>query len=231
MFIYNGKFNWLDYASDETITVVFPSGFALNDPVSAYWQWSVDAQGHKMADVSNSGVIQSVTTAAGGEYRRIHFSFGYYTFDAELTADHNTLFLTMRNASGNVAGPIDLAAMHINPANVPSTTVYTGRLEWYSYAKGEMTTLVVPYGVTNGAFFGLYHQWTVDSGGVEKANHPVNGVFQNVKYGADGTITASFKASYYTYNFTFNGKDGSLVLANPNGGISEGNKFAVTYEL
>ncbi|PIL37650.1 hypothetical protein GSI_01344 [Ganoderma sinense ZZ0214-1] len=231
MFIYNGKFNWLDYASDETITVVFPSGFTLNDPVSAYWQWSEDAQGHKKADVANSGVIQSITTAAGGEYRRIHFSFGYDTFDAEVTADRKTLFLTMRNPSGSVAGPTDLAAMHVNPARVRSATVYTGRLEWYSYAKNELTTLVVPYGVAEGAFFGLYHQWTVDAAGVEKANHPVNGVFQDVEYHADGTTTAKFSASYYTYSFTFNGKGGSLVLANPRGGISEGNKFVVAYEL
>ena len=53
MFIYNGKFNWLDYASDETITVVFPAGFALNDPVSAYWQWTVDAQGNKKPSVAS----------------------------------------------------------------------------------------------------------------------------------------------------------------------------------
>ena len=53
MFIYNGKFTWLNYASNETITVVFPAGFALNDPVSAYWQWSTDALVHKKATVSS----------------------------------------------------------------------------------------------------------------------------------------------------------------------------------
>ena len=53
MFIYNGKFNWLNYASNETITFVFPAGFALNDPVSAFWQWTVDAQGNKKPIVSS----------------------------------------------------------------------------------------------------------------------------------------------------------------------------------
>lgn len=51
MFIYNGKFNWLPYAENETITVVAPAGFALKDPISAYWQWSVDAQGNKKENV------------------------------------------------------------------------------------------------------------------------------------------------------------------------------------
>ena len=109
--------------------------------------------------------------------------------------------------------------------------MYTGTLEWFSYAKTEMTTLVVPYGVADGAFFGLYHQWTVDAKGVHKANAPVNGVFQEVRYGADGTITASFKAEYYTYHFTFNGKAASWVLSNPKGEKSQDNKLAVTYNL
>lgn len=230
MFIYNGKFNWLNYASNETITVVFPAGFALNDPVSAYWQWSADALVNKKASVASSGVVNSVTTTADG-YSRIHFSFGYYTFDATVTADNKTLSVTMRNPKGDTSGPFDLAAMHINPTSIPSTVVYTGALEWYSYAKGELTTLVVPYGVAEGAFFGLYHQWTVDAKGVEKANAPVNGVFQDVKYGADGTVTAAFKTGYYSYSFTFSGKEGSFVLSNPKGDKSQDNKFAVAYSL
>ena len=137
----------------------------------------------------------------------------------------------MRNPKGDTSGPFALAAMHINPTNIPSTVVYTGALEWYSYAKGELTTLVVPYGVTDGVFFGLYHQWTVDAKGVQKANAPVNGVFQNVKYAADGSTTATFNGGYYTYSFTFNGKRGSFVLSNPKGDKSQENKFAVAYSL
>ena len=53
MFIYNGKFNWLQYASNETITVVFSDAFALNDPVSTYWQWTVDGAGNKKANVAS----------------------------------------------------------------------------------------------------------------------------------------------------------------------------------
>ncbi|KAM5542425.1 hypothetical protein V8D89_003884 [Ganoderma adspersum] len=214
MFIYNGKFNWLNYASDETITVVFPACFALNDPVSAYWQWSVDAEGNKKPSVATSGAVQS-------------------TFDASVAADYKTLTLTMRNPGGNTSEPFDLLAMHINPTAVRSTAVYTSALDYYSYAKGELATLVVPYGVTAGAFFGLYHQWTVDSGGSEKTNHAVNGVFEDVQYAADGTVTATFGASYYSYSFTFgaDGKGGSWVLSNSRGGKSPDNKLALTYEL
>ena len=132
--------------------------------------------------------------------------------------------------NGTTSGPFNLTARHINPANIRSIVVYTGTLEWSSYAVNEMVTLVVPYGVTDGSFFGLYHEWTVGADGVEKANDPVSGVFQDVKYGVDGTITAVYKAEYYTYEFTFSGKESSFVLSNPTGVRSE-NKFAVTYTL
>ena len=56
MFIYNGKFNWLNYASNETITIVFPAGFSLNDPVSAFWQWSADAIVNEKASVSSVNI-------------------------------------------------------------------------------------------------------------------------------------------------------------------------------
>lgn len=46
MFIYTGKLD-CEHASKEMITVVFPAEFQLNDPVSAYWQWSNDPKLHK----------------------------------------------------------------------------------------------------------------------------------------------------------------------------------------
>ena len=42
MYVFNGKLNWFASASNECFTLVFTAGFSLNDPVSAYWQWSVD---------------------------------------------------------------------------------------------------------------------------------------------------------------------------------------------
>ena len=172
-----------------------------------------------------------VTTALDGS-RSFHIALTFYYLIATVTADFKTLTVTMRSPKGDISDPFNLGATHINPTNIPSTVVYTGRLgQWFSYAKDETTTLVVPYGVAEGAFFGLYHQWTVDAKGVEKANMPVSGVFQDVKIGTDGSITAKFSAAYYTYYFTFNGKQGSFALSNPKGDKSTGNKFVATYNL
>ncbi len=59
-------------------------------------------------------------------------------------------------AGSRIGEPFTLTAMHTNHASVRSAIVYTGNLEWTPYAKGEMMTIVVPYGVTKDAFFGLY---------------------------------------------------------------------------
>ena len=248
MFIFNGKFDWSNNALNETITFVFPAGFALNDPVSAYWQWSVDAEGNSKSNVTQvsytvptnlqtklmkrpspggqSGIIGGVTKGAN-DYT-VHVSYDHYSFDVALAADSKSIDIIMRNPSGEHAGPFKLSAVRIDAARVPSTVVYTGKLNWLSYAKDEMITLVVPGGVSEGAFFGLYHQWTVDAGGNKKANHAVNGAFQDVKADLAGHVTATFRASYYTYDFIFDGQRGSLTLSNPSGHKSEGNTFVQT---
>ncbi|TBU44481.1 hypothetical protein BD309DRAFT_30343 [Dichomitus squalens] len=226
MFIYNGKFTYYRYALDETITFVFPVGFALNDPVNAYWQWTVDAKGNQKPNTPRSGIISSVVKTAD-EYR-VHVSFGYYRVDVTVAADFKSISFLMRSRSEGPAGPFTLPAMHAEASRMPSTVVYTGKLNWRSWAENEMITLVIPDGVFEGAFFGLYHQWTVDAAGNQKTNYPVNGVFQNVSADLSGAVTATSKASYYTYDFSFHGKEGSFTLLDPNGDKSEGNKIMQT---
>ena len=76
-----------------------------------------------------SGVVNSDTTTADG-YSRIHTSFGYYTFDASVSADYKTLSVTMGSPCVcTSSGPFDLSAMHINTASIRSAVVYTGKLQ------------------------------------------------------------------------------------------------------
>ncbi|KLO88625.1 hypothetical protein CEK26_010332 [Fusarium fujikuroi] len=43
MFIYQGKFNWPEYADNETFTIIFPNGVVrANDPVYLFTQWTKD---------------------------------------------------------------------------------------------------------------------------------------------------------------------------------------------
>ncbi|PIL37684.1 hypothetical protein GSI_01378 [Ganoderma sinense ZZ0214-1] len=235
MFIYNGKLN-CQHASNETITVVFPAGFELNDPVSAYWQWSTDPNLGNKASVENSSFIRTVTKTSNGGVRRIHFSFDSSSFYAIVNPDFQTLSLTMLDSTGFAGSTFDLAASHLNGATVHSAVVYTGSLQWFQHAKEEMMTLVVPYSVSEGAFFGLYYQWTQGPppNGSPKQNVAIKGKFQQVSpVSSDGQITATFEEGGFKYQFTFSSdKGGSLLLSHTRQllmGIPEV-RFAVAYK-
>ncbi|PIL37681.1 hypothetical protein GSI_01375 [Ganoderma sinense ZZ0214-1] len=66
-----------------------------------------------------------------------------------------------------------------------------------------MITLVLPAGDFFGAPVGLFYQWTVDAKGVAKRNQVDVGTFSAVEVLKDGTGVGVFKASFYTYEFTF----------------------------
>ena len=138
--------------------------------------------------------------------RRIHFTFGAHSFDGAITTNFETLSLTMFDAAGAQASDeFDLPATHINVAEVRSVVVYTGTLNWSTHAREEMATIVVPYGVTRDAFFGLYHQWTKDPfNNAPKQNVAIDGRFQDVKVEPNGDISATYTGTTHTYRFRFN---------------------------
>lgn len=217
MFIYNGKFKWLQYADNENITVIVPASFALNDPICAYWQWTVDANGNEKANVTKSGTINTVTNT---DIYQVSFTLdSYYSFDAIVASDFSTLTATMRNPQGDRSDPITLTRQYGDAARVPSTAVCTGKLNWLEYAKNEMITLVIPAGVSNDAPVGLYHQWTVDASGNEKKNHPVNATFRNVTTSSNGDVKGTFDDGYYTFEATVlnGGQEATIRMSNPNG--------------
>lgn len=111
----------------------------------------------------------------------------------------------MRNPSNERYKPLVLTLQHSDPSRTPSTVVYTGKLDWLQESVNEMITLVIPSGTsfTNGSFVGMYHQWTVDSSGNQKGNHPINSTFDDVETSVDGNITGTFGDGHkYTYEVT-----------------------------
>lgn len=217
MYVYNGKLNWGFKASNECFTIVFPSGFALNDPVCAYWQWTKSDSGEPKVNTCQNGTI--IGTSKTAKEHRISCAFNYYSFDAVVGNNFSSLKVTMRNPMGD-HDTSDLALQYSNAVSVPSTVIYTGKLHWFKYAKGEMVTLVVPAGITEGAPVGMYFQWTVDSGGNEKKNHVTNASFKDVNIAVNGDITGRLDdSSYYTFEATVKsgGQEVVLRMTNPSG--------------
>ncbi|KAI1791076.1 hypothetical protein LXA43DRAFT_451549 [Ganoderma leucocontextum] len=197
MYVFNGKINWFESASSECFTLVFPAGFALNDPVSAHWQWSVDpCCGKEKVNTSRSGIITAVYKIA--EQYRLTIPFDVYTFEVTVAADGRSATL-----SNQQDAPTTLTLSYSDCIQIPTTVVYTGKLTYAQYAKDEMITLVLPAGFSPDAPVGLYYQFTVDAKGVSKRNQVDIGTLSGVEKAANGTVTAVFKASYYQYQFTF----------------------------
>ncbi|EFX05793.1 tyrosinase [Grosmannia clavigera kw1407] len=220
MFLYVGKLNWNQdthqKAEDECITLVFPVGFALNDPVSAYWQWTVDAFGVEKRNTFQLGKITSGTKTIN---QYVHVPFEYFSFDAIVSADMKNLSLTMSNPAG-AQQMVSLSLQYRDAVPSPETLIFIGKLNWYHYSVNEMVTLVIPGNVANGESVVLCRQWTVDAKGKVKPNTITISQMSNVRPGStDGSISATVSSGYYTYDFTL--VDGRtklrLAMANPSG--------------
>ena len=103
---------------------------------------------------------------------------------------------------------------------VPSTSVFTGKLNWFQYSQNEMVTLIIPGDVADGEPVVLIHQWTIDGAGKRKTNR-IDGTMTAVRSETNGSVSATFKDSdnYGRYDFTLSKAGNNLVLrmTNPTG--------------
>ncbi|KAL1680262.1 hypothetical protein EV122DRAFT_208258 [Schizophyllum commune] len=233
MHVYCGRLNWLSSVDNECITVVFPGGLGLQDPVCACWQWSmattIDQRVNDCQVSSFSarftglpsrewqyGLIKTVTKTST-QYI-ITFAGQDYLVDAEFSADLTSMTMKMYVADGLVepSSVSTLQKQMSTPSLVPSTKVFTGKINWSRFAFNEMVTLVVPNGVADGARVGLYFQWTTDWDGGHKSKVWTSSTFYNVSEN-QGIFSASFDGHYYKFDITVYPDSG---LRNSNARIS-----------
>ncbi len=217
MYVYRGKFDWFEYAVNEAITVVFPTDLILGELVSAFWQWTKDSQGTQKVNTSSNGIIDSVTVAE----KKIGFFYDqYYKFDGTVADDSKSLTLVMRKTSGEKSTPFTLQLVYSEPAFVPNCLVYTGKLDWFYYAKNEMITLVVPSpSFSDGNTVCVYWEWTVTSTGLKKANHDWVAPMKISSKTEDGVKQLVIASSYYRFDGEVNGNRDvvTLTMSKPSG--------------
>ena len=201
MYIYNGKFTQLPYAANECITFVVPGGFALHDPFCAYWQWTQDDHGNKKAESSKFGAISS-TNNTEHEYR-FTVDYQWYAFDIVMAnSDFRSMKVTMRDPR-RVIARFTLQLHWTNSVEVPTGMIYAGRLDWSENAQNELAILVFPSRIANGEPACLFFQWTIDSAGKRKRNHPVTGMLRSVHtIVSTGETNGVFDDGVYTFGFT-----------------------------
>ncbi|QRV97879.1 kinase domain protein [Ceratobasidium sp. AG-Ba] len=213
MYVYVGKLDWPDYAINECITIVFPAGFTPNDPVCAYWQWTVDAQGQRKTISPQIGLITNTNKTS--TTHSINFSFGYYTFHGTILHNFTGLSLTMSNPQGYTS-TLKLSNQIQDTHDILSTSIYIGKLNWFEYCQDELVTLILLSKV-DGQPVVLNHQWTRDASGNRKTNHTVVGSLRVDKADkSKDSFLASFSSGHYTFSIEILGDSNELLLGMTN---------------
>ncbi|CEI63189.1 hypothetical protein FVEN_g272 [Fusarium venenatum] len=101
--------------------------------------------------------------------------------------------------------------------------VYQGKLNWYHYGKDETFVIILPSGpVRVGDSVYLFSQWTEDAQGRKKQNWFQTITVDSVTQTDSSDVTFVLKGSWYNFTVTTKGgyKDLSLIMRNPQGGVS-----------
>ncbi|KAG7086111.1 hypothetical protein E1B28_003625 [Marasmius oreades] len=211
MYTFNGKLNWSKTVVNQTITIVFPAGFALNDPVCAFWQWSEDASGNKKVNANELGFINTVTTKTG-KYQ-VLAAFSHYSLDVTFASDSSTITATMSNPEDEHSDVATLNRVYGNLVQFRSTVVFTGKINWSNPPlENEMITLVIPNGISNGSPVGLYQATSSVTNGINKT-------FRNVTTSTNGEVKGTFddgKGYTYEVNVRSGGTDVDLLVTSSN---------------
>lgn len=94
--IYAGKLDWFQYAVNEMITVVLPSGIYSGATSCIFFQWTVDSSGNKKGNkaivtpLNGASITESGTASAST-------NDGYYTYTFEVPKIGDVLTLNMQN--------------------------------------------------------------------------------------------------------------------------------------
>ncbi|KAI9764509.1 MAG: hypothetical protein M1839_005889 [Geoglossum umbratile] len=216
MYIYCGKLNWLQYAVNETFTVVFPSTFSKGDPVNAFWQWTVDKDGKKK---TNNNYVGTISRADPSTSKLVLFGpDDYYNFDAVKSEDGKILTVTLRSKSHSEpssAMKLDRVTSNVpDPSRQIGCSIYSGKLNYYSFASNEMITVIIPASYGFKVPIVAVWQWTKDA---EGASNKTRIQTQDAIDDIQGNSMTFFKANYYQFSGTESGKDLKLKMTGKDG--------------
>ncbi|PIL37682.1 hypothetical protein GSI_01376 [Ganoderma sinense ZZ0214-1] len=103
--------------------LVSPAGFALNDPISAHWQWSIGRYCGKEKVTGMCGIITGVCKT--GELYRLTIPLDVYTFEFEFTITADGCSATLSDQQDTSTA---LALAYSDCICEPTAAVYTGEL-------------------------------------------------------------------------------------------------------
>jgi hypothetical protein len=223
MHVYIGQLHYGTHVNDECITIIFPIGFELADPVCACWQWTESARGNHKEQCRQVGKITSVRRAQTSF--SIDVFFGDYSISGtvDMTDFHPQSFdfVDGNNARGLIT--LSLAYINRNILRFPSR-IFTGKIYWFDYLINDMATLILPRGLAIGRPVILNYQWAVDGYGRAKVGHYVQSMLTSAGDGGadNNNPNFNFTDGYYTFTLTpVSNVELKLGMMNPQNDVDE----------
>ena len=235
MYIYRGKlfFSPSDSqnATYEGITIMFPSGFHLGDPVYTCWQWTESGNSANVPcwltgtiESANSDIDDNKITFYGGSCYWFDTTTPHHflltnnehdRFDGTLSDSNGAKKLLIMVRSGNVIGNIDTKLVFksdskstIDPGFIVPR-IYLGRLaNWAPYSIDELLLIVIPGRIVGeGNEICTFWQWTIDGNGVRKRNADITfSKMANVK-NVGNSVSFIFNDGHHTFHASVNLKE------------------------
>ncbi|KAH7144206.1 hypothetical protein B0J13DRAFT_607620 [Dactylonectria estremocensis] len=195
MFVYSGKLKWLSYGVDETFVVVLPSGpVRVGDVAYSFTQWTVDSKGVKKPNWFQNLVVDKVTKTATGD-DTFAFKSHYYSFEATSKGGYAKLDLTMSKPGVKSLMTLDRIWQSDGAESTQPGRIWTGKINWLSYASDELAIFIAPEGLGEGKPILSLWQWTQDSAGNKKSPS-----FRQAVQKVDSSAPAGqVKFSYHSY--------------------------------
>ncbi|KAH9226232.1 hypothetical protein K456DRAFT_1934027 [Colletotrichum gloeosporioides 23] len=215
MYVYLGKLNWKGaaVAEDETFIVILPNGAVrTGDPAYVFFQWTRDEYGVPKANWFQTISIDKVFKTDKGDDV---FTLKHPKFSWKITSQqaYENIKMTMSDcASYETSSTLQRVwGTHSHGGKANDTIrVWTGKINWSTFAKNEMSTFIAPEGFGQGRPIISLWQWTKSYAG--KAKDPsLRCEYQKIQTENDDAVRFTY-TSYYDLDCTFNRQTGKLSV-------------------
>ncbi|KAJ3540849.1 hypothetical protein NM208_g4879 [Fusarium decemcellulare] len=198
MFVYQGKLNWLDYADNETFTIIFPKGVVrVDDPVYLFSQWTQDSEGAKKGNWFQTIIVQDLKKHPKSNDVTFTLPGAWYKFVITTEQNYAKIKVDMSNRTGAKESTVLNREWQAQgePAKGASLRIWTGNITWRDNAVNEQAIFMLPEGYGDGRPVVSSWQWTKDGSGNYKTPS-FKGASMKALQSDSGFAKFSFNAYY-----------------------------------
>ncbi|KAI1044968.1 hypothetical protein LB505_014129 [Fusarium chuoi] len=170
MFIYQGKLNWFSYATDETITLVFPKGAVrANDPAYLFTQWTVNDHKGEKDKFYQTRIIKNVKQLPNTTDVSFKLPGTFYNLDITTEQNYSKLKVVMSGDEGKKTITLDQVWQPVGEIDPNATfAIWAGHISFGDKIVKEQAIFVLPEDFKEGKPVISSWQWTKDESGKAK---------------------------------------------------------------